>query len=66
MLQAPIIGVLIRTVFGKRASESVTAENFAKVSSATATSVFLLVLSAIWFGCSKWVAASWTRNSSSL
>lgn len=53
LLQAPIIGLLIALVFGNQSRQSVTSANWTSVASATATTVFLLVLAAIWFGCSS-------------
>ena len=51
--QAPIIATLIVLVFGERASRTVTADNWAETGAATATSIFLICLSSIWFGCSN-------------
>src|SRR5207249_1386153 len=53
MLQAPIIGLLIGFVFGKHSRGEVTNGTWLSVASATSTSIFLLMLSAIWFGCSN-------------
>jgi hypothetical protein len=53
LAQAPIIGFLVAIVFGKQASEEVTPENWPAVASAVATTVFLLALAAMWFGCSN-------------
>lgn len=53
LLQAPLIALLIGLVFGPRVSGEVTLENFAKVASATATTMFLLGISALWFGSSN-------------
>jgi ABC-type multidrug transport system ATPase subunit len=51
--QAPIIAMLIVLVFGQRATRPMTADNWAETGGAVATSVFLICLSSIWFGCSN-------------
>ncbi len=53
LLQAPLIAVLLGLVFGPTLSEKVVASNFADVSRATATTMFFLGISALWFGCSN-------------
>ena len=53
LAQAPIIALLISGVFGKTASEKITADNWANVSKAVVMTAFLLALAAIWFGCSN-------------
>jgi ABC-type multidrug transport system ATPase subunit/pSer/pThr/pTyr-binding forkhead associated (FHA) protein/ABC-type multidrug transport system permease subunit len=53
LLQAPLIALLIGLVFGPKLSGDVTAENYADVARATATTMFLLGISALWFGCSN-------------
>ncbi len=53
LLQAPLIALLIGLVFGPTLAETVTVANFAAVGRATATTVFLLGVSALWFGCSN-------------
>lgn len=53
LAQAPIIAVLTVLVFGKHASAEVTAENWPAVAGAVSTTVFLLALAALWFGCSN-------------
>lgn len=53
MAQAPIIALLVVLVFGKQAAAEVGDGNWAAVANATATTVFLLALSALWFGCSN-------------
>jgi ABC transport system ATP-binding/permease protein len=51
--QAPIIGLLIAGVFGARAAEEATPENWTAVANAVATTIFLTALAALWFGCSN-------------
>lgn len=51
--QAPVIAALIVLVFGQHAAETVTAENWNQVAGATGTTVLLMVLAALWFGCSN-------------
>ncbi|MDY0170096.1 MAG: FHA domain-containing protein [Thermoguttaceae bacterium] len=51
--QAPIIATLIVLVFGHQAAETVTAENWGQVAGATGTTMLLMVLAALWFGCSN-------------
>ena len=57
LAQAPIIGALIVLVFGEKVSEGVAAGaspvDWVSFSSACATTVFLMAISAIWFGCSN-------------
>jgi hypothetical protein len=53
MAQAPIIAGLIVLVFGKPAAQAVTPQTWSAVTTATATTVFLMALSALWFGCSN-------------
>lgn len=53
LAQAPIIAVLVALVFGKQASAEVTDDNWASMAGATSTTVFLMALSALWFGCSN-------------
>ncbi len=53
MAQAPIIALLIALVFGNQASQEVTVENWPSVAGAVSTTVFLLALAALWFGCSN-------------
>jgi ABC-type multidrug transport system permease subunit len=53
LAQAPIIALLIVLVFGRRAGQTPTADNWTSTNAATATTIFLLVLTAIWFGCSN-------------
>jgi ABC-type multidrug transport system ATPase subunit/pSer/pThr/pTyr-binding forkhead associated (FHA) protein len=53
LAQAPLIAVLVGLVFGEKLSTTVTLESFAGVASATAMTMFLIGISAIWFGCSN-------------
>jgi ABC-type multidrug transport system ATPase subunit/ABC-type multidrug transport system permease subunit len=57
LVQAPIIAALIVFVFGdKVSSPAVTGDSFEKwttFASSTATTLFLMAISAIWFGCSN-------------
>jgi ABC-type multidrug transport system ATPase subunit/ABC-type multidrug transport system permease subunit len=53
LAQAPVIAFLVVLVFGQRAGRDMTADNWAATASATATSVFLMCLASIWFGCSN-------------
>ncbi|HEY4308482.1 MAG TPA: FHA domain-containing protein [Pirellulales bacterium] len=53
MVQAPIIALLIVLVFGKQATAEVLPTTWQSVSKATSTTVFLLAVAAIWFGCSN-------------
>ena len=51
--QAPIIAVLIVAVFGSRAGEEPAMEKWLTVSGATTSVLFLMVVAALWFGCSN-------------
>jgi ABC-type multidrug transport system permease subunit len=53
LLQAPLIALLIGLVFGPTLAGDLTVSNFADVGRAMATTVFLLGVSALWFGCSN-------------
>ncbi len=60
--QAPVIALLMVLVFGKQTTEEVTADNWYAVAGATSTTVFLLALAALWFGCSnaaREIVAEW-------
>ena len=62
LAQAPVIAILIVFVFGKRAGQEMTPENLDTVAGAATTSVFLLALAALWFGCSnsvREIVAEW-------
>jgi ABC-type multidrug transport system ATPase subunit/ABC-type multidrug transport system permease subunit len=53
LAQAPIIALLIALVLGKQAAEEITPDTWPNVAGAVSTVVFLLALSALWFGCSN-------------
>jgi len=53
MAQAPIIALLIALVFGSEAGKEAAAENWATVANAASTTIFLMALAALWFGCSN-------------
>jgi len=53
LLQAPLIALLIGLVFGPKLSSDLTVKDFAGVATATATTMFLLGVAALWFGCSN-------------
>lgn len=53
LLQAPIIGVLITLVFGEQSRQPVDQANWPEVAAALTTSLFLLAITALWFGCSN-------------
>lgn len=53
LAQAPVIAVLIVMVFGSKSAAEMTAENWSSSAQAASISVFLMSLSAIWFGCSN-------------
>ena len=57
LAQAPIIALMIVFVFGDKVAEGVATDasptDWMSFSGATATSVFLMAISAIWFGCSN-------------
>jgi energy-coupling factor transporter ATP-binding protein EcfA2/ABC-type multidrug transport system permease subunit len=57
LAQAPIIGALIVLVFGEKVSDGAAAgaspSEWLSFSSACATTIFLMAISAIWFGCSN-------------
>jgi energy-coupling factor transporter ATP-binding protein EcfA2/ABC-type multidrug transport system permease subunit len=62
LAQAPIIALLITLVFGRESSKAMDPSNWAEVSSATSTTVFLLALAALWCGCSnsvREIVAEW-------
>jgi ABC-type multidrug transport system ATPase subunit len=63
LVQAPIIAALIVIVFGKQVNETPNAENWPSVAKAVSTSMFLITLAAIWFGCSnsaREIVAEWS------
>ncbi len=51
--QAPIIAVLIVAVFGARASQEPVLEKWPTVAGASTSVLFLMVVAALWFGCSN-------------
>src|SRR6185369_13170182 len=57
LVQAPIIALLIVLVFGEKVSKGVAADasptDWLSFSGACATTIFLMAISAIWFGCSN-------------
>jgi ABC transport system ATP-binding/permease protein len=53
LAQAPIIAAIIILVFGEQSRQRATLENWSQTSNATAMSLFLTGLSALWFGCSN-------------
>jgi ABC-type multidrug transport system ATPase subunit len=63
LVQAPIIATLIVIVFGKQVNETPNTENWPSVAKAVSTSMFLITLAAIWFGCSnaaREIVAEWS------
>ena len=62
LAQAPIIAILIWQIFGPESSKEMDDENWPDVAKAASTTVFLLSLSALWFGCSnsiREIVAEW-------
>ncbi len=62
LAQAPIIALLIVLVFGADARAEMTPETWQEGAAATATTLFLLTISALWFGCSnsaREIVAEW-------
>ncbi|HEX3655730.1 MAG TPA: ATP-binding cassette domain-containing protein [Pirellulales bacterium] len=53
LVQAPIVAVLVILAFGSNARQKITSENWLETSRATAVTLFVLGLSALWFGCSN-------------
>lgn len=53
--QAPIVAILTAMTFGKRASQDPVSSlnNWMEVGNAVPVSMFILVLSGVWFGCSN-------------
>jgi len=51
--QAPVVAVLLIVVFGKEISKPITAANWAEVAGALGIALFLMALSALWFGASN-------------
>jgi len=62
LAQAPIIALLVALVFGKQTRPAMTPDTWVQSSTATATLLFLLVVAALWFGCSnsaREIVAEW-------
>lgn len=53
LAQAPVIAALIVLVYGKQAGATVHESNWVDVATSVAVSLFLLLLAALWFGCSN-------------
>lgn len=53
LAQAPVIGILIAMVLGDKASEKPTQENWYESTAAGATAIFMMAMSALWFGASN-------------
>jgi ABC-type multidrug transport system ATPase subunit len=53
LAQAPIVAMLVILAFGQRAREKISGENWEQVTGATAVTLFVAGLSALWFGCSN-------------
>jgi ABC-type multidrug transport system ATPase subunit/pSer/pThr/pTyr-binding forkhead associated (FHA) protein len=53
LAQAPVVALLVVLVFGSRCQSDLTVENGTQVAGSVAVVVFLLGLSALWFGCSN-------------
>ena len=53
LAQAPVVALALVLVFGGEASRKITVESWQQVNTATGVTVFLLGLSALWFGCSN-------------
>jgi len=51
--QAPIIALLIVAVFGAKARQDPVPDQWLKVSQASTSVLFLMVVAALWFGCSN-------------
>lgn len=51
--QAPIVGLLIAAVFSKVVRSTPTPETWPKIGVNMATTLFVIALAAIWFGCSS-------------
>lgn len=62
LVQAPIIALLIVLVFGADVKAEMTQATWQAGAAATATTLFLLTISALWFGCSnsaREIVAEW-------
>ena len=53
LAQAPVIGLLVAMVLGDKASEKPTQENWMESTTAGATAIFMMAMSALWFGASN-------------
>ena len=53
LAQAPVIGMLVAMVLGDKASEKPTPENWYESTTAGATAIFMMAMSALWFGASN-------------
>jgi ABC-type multidrug transport system ATPase subunit/pSer/pThr/pTyr-binding forkhead associated (FHA) protein len=53
LMQAPAIAALIVLVYGKQTSATVTVQSWPDVSGSVAVTLFLMILAALWFGCSN-------------
>src|SRR5262249_4535758 len=53
LAQAPVLALLIVLVYGRDVREAVTDENWARVGGSLAVTLFLMLLAALWFGCSN-------------
>ena len=53
LAQAPVIGLLVAMVLGDKASEKPTQENWLESTTAGATAIFMMAMSALWFGASN-------------
>ena len=53
LAQAPVIGMLVAMVLGDKASEKPTQENWYESTAAGATAIFMMAMSALWFGASN-------------
>ena len=53
LAQAPVVAMLMVLVFGDDVSVKVNDSNWSDVAKTTAVTIFLLGLSALWFGCSN-------------
>jgi ABC-type multidrug transport system ATPase subunit len=53
LIQAPIVALILILVFGEHARQTLTVDSWAQTTNASAMTVFLTALSALWFGCSN-------------
>jgi ABC-type multidrug transport system ATPase subunit/ABC-type multidrug transport system permease subunit len=53
LAQAPVIGILMAMVLGDKASEKPTPENWYESTAAGVTAIFMMGMSALWFGASN-------------